>query len=79
MQWIRDYQPNSKHIQLFRRALIITLIGNILLTLGKGLVAYFSGSVALYADTANSASDVVYSLMMAFGLWMAQVSCHRRT
>ena len=72
MQWIRDYQPRSSHIKLFRRALIITLIGNIILVLGKGLVAHFSGSVALYADTANSASDVFYSLMMALGLWVAQ-------
>lgn len=72
MQWIRDYKPKPSHIRLFRRALTITLVGNIVLVLGKGLVAYFSGSVALYADTANSASDVFYSLMMALGLWMAQ-------
>ena len=72
MQWIRDYKPDPGHVRLFRQALIITLTGNIMLAIGKGLVAYFSGSVALYADTANSASDVFYSLMMALGLWMAQ-------
>lgn len=72
MQWIRDYKPDPGQGRLFRRALAITLAGNIVLALGKGLVAYFSGSVALYADTANSASDVFYSLMMALGLWMAQ-------
>jgi cation diffusion facilitator family transporter len=39
---------------------------------GKGVAAYFSGSVALYADAANSVSDVLYSLLMVLGLWMAQ-------
>jgi len=72
MQWIRDHTPNPGHVRLFRRALLITLAGNVILVAGKGLVAYFSGSVALYADTANSASDVFYSLMLALGLWMAQ-------
>lgn len=71
MQWIRDYQPNPSHARLFRRALTITLAGNIALAAGKGVVAYLSGSVALYADAANSASDVFYSLMMVLGLWIA--------
>jgi len=42
------------------------------LAVGKGAAAYFSGSVALYADAANSVSDVLYSLLMVLGLWMAQ-------
>jgi cation diffusion facilitator family transporter len=50
----------------------ITLAGNILLATAKGLVAYLSGSVALFADAANSISDVVYSLLMVFGLRLAQ-------
>jgi cation diffusion facilitator family transporter len=68
MQWIRDHQPNPEKNQVYHTALIITLIGNILLALGKGLVSYYSGSIALYADTANSISDVVYSLAMMIGL-----------
>jgi cation diffusion facilitator family transporter len=72
MQWIRDYQPDPEAARLFRRALIITLGGNIILAVGKGVAAYLSGSVALYADAANSVSDVLYSLMMVLGLWMAQ-------
>jgi cation diffusion facilitator family transporter len=71
MQWIRDYKPNPSHARLFRRALAITLTGNIALAVGKGIAAYFSGSVALYADAANSVSDVFYSLMMVLGLWIA--------
>lgn len=57
---------------LYNRALIITLGGNLLLAAAKGLVAYLTGSVAIYADAANSISDVVYSLAMIFGLWLAQ-------
>jgi len=34
-------------------------------------VAAISGSAAIYADAANSISDVVYSLLMVVGLWMA--------
>jgi len=72
MQWIRDYKPDLDAARLFRWALVITLTGNIVLAVGKGAAAYFSGSVALYADAANSVSDVLYSLLMVLGLWMAQ-------
>lgn len=71
MQWIRDYQPEPEKARAYRTALIITLTGNILLAVAKGIVSYFTGSIALYADTANSVSDVVYSLAMVFGLWLA--------
>ena len=71
MQWIRDYKPDPGAARLFRRAIVITLVGNILLAVGKGAAAHFSGSVALYADAANSVSDVLYSLLMALGLWVA--------
>jgi cation diffusion facilitator family transporter len=72
MQWIRDYKPDPKAAGLFRRALVITLGGNIILAAGKGAAAYLSGSAALYSDAANSISDVLYSLLMVLGLWMAQ-------
>jgi cation diffusion facilitator family transporter len=72
MRWIRDYKPQPEHQRLYRQALAITLAGNILLASTKALVAYLTGSVAIYSDAANSISDVVYSLMMVFGLWFAQ-------
>ncbi|MBI4927919.1 MAG: cation transporter [Anaerolineae bacterium] len=72
MRWIRDYSPQPNQSRLFQQALIITLLGNLFLAVSKALVAYFSGSVALYSDAANSISDVVYSLLMVFGLWVAQ-------
>jgi cation diffusion facilitator family transporter len=71
MNWVRNYTPQKKHFQLYRTALIITVTGNILLAIGKGIAAYISGSVALYADAANSVSDVLYSLFMVLGIWMA--------
>ena len=71
MRWVRDYQPQKDQNKLYRNAIIITLGGNLLLAAGKGIVAAISGSAAIYADAANSISDVVYSLLMVLGLWMA--------
>lgn len=71
MQWTRDYTPNPGREKAYRTALIITLAGNILLAVAKGLASYFTGSVALYADAANSVSDVIYSVAMVVGLWVA--------
>jgi cation diffusion facilitator family transporter len=51
--------------------MIITLGGNLVLALAKGFVAWVSGSAAVYSDAANSVSDVIYSLLMVLGLWVA--------
>jgi cation diffusion facilitator family transporter len=72
MQWVRDYAPEAGRYPLYRRALIITVVGNILLVVSKGIIARLSGSVGLYADMANSGADVLYSLLMVLGLWVAQ-------
>lgn len=72
MRWVREITPQPAVAKLYRSAILITLIGNVLLALGKAAVAMLSGSAALYADAANSVSDVIYSLLMVFGLWMAQ-------
>jgi cation diffusion facilitator family transporter len=71
MRWVRDYSPQPQTALLYRNALIVTVTGNVLLAVSKGIVAWLSGSVALYADAANSASDVIYSFLMVFGLWAA--------
>jgi len=72
MQLVREYKPDPARRKSFRNALVITLLGNVLLVAGKGVVAYMSNSRALYADAANSASDVVYALMLGLRLWIAQ-------
>lgn len=71
MQWTRDHEPDHDKVKTYQIALIITLAGNVLLAVGKGLASYFTGSAALYADTANSISDVVYSLAIVLGIWVA--------
>ncbi len=70
MRWVRDYKPQPLQDRLFKNALIITIAGNVLMASLKGVAAYYSGSVALYSDAANSVSDVLYSIMMVIGLYM---------
>jgi cation diffusion facilitator family transporter len=72
MRWTRDYTQQKEERTLYRQAMIITITGNILLAIAKAIGAYLTGSVSLYADAANSASDVLYSLLMVLGLWVAQ-------
>jgi cation diffusion facilitator family transporter len=72
MRWVRDYTPQPEKKRLYSQALWITILGNVLLAISKGIVAHFSGSVAVYADAANSVSDVIYSFLMVLGLWAAQ-------
>ena len=71
MQWVRDFTPQPERKRLYSQAIAITLAGNILLVAGKVLAAFLSGSVAIYADAANSISDVLYSLLMMLGLRVA--------
>lgn len=71
MRWVRDYTPQPDQNKLYSTALWITIGGNIMLAASKGIVAWVSGSAAIYADAANSISDVVYSLLMVVGLKMA--------
>lgn len=72
MRWIRDTQPNSETSRMFKRALFITLFGNITLAGAKISAAHFSGSSAIYADAINSISDVLYSILLVIGLRLSQ-------
>ncbi len=72
MRWIREVTPQPGIARLYRQALIITVVGNVVLAASKALVAYLSQSASLYADAANSVSDVIYSFLMVFGLLVAQ-------
>ena len=71
MQWTRNQKLDPDRVHAYKVAMIITLIGNILLAVGKATVSQLTGSAALYADTANSVSDVIYSLAIVIGLWFA--------
>jgi cation diffusion facilitator family transporter len=61
--------PTTRRIYLLASAM--ALGGNALLLVAKGLVASRTGSSAIYADAANSASDVAYSLLMGLALWLS--------
>lgn len=69
---VREFQPNTEKGIQFRKALIVTVVGNIFLALLKGTAAYFSESAALYSDAVNSISDVVYSIFLIIGLSISQ-------
>lgn len=67
-----DTDEVEPHIRRqYTRASLIALLGNALLLVSKGIVARTSGSSAIYADAANSASDVAYSVLMLVGLWLS--------
>lgn len=72
MRWIRYYQPDHQVSRLFRRALAITLVGNLLLAGIKIAAASLSGSAAIYSDAINSISDVLYSIFLIVGLWISR-------
>ncbi len=61
--------PQTK--TLYRLAIIVALVGNALLLALKAVGAFVTASSAIYADAANSAADVGYSLLMALGLWLS--------
>jgi cation diffusion facilitator family transporter len=72
MRWVRDHIPHPVNKRLYRDALLVTITGNVTLAVVKSLAAYFSGSVAIFSDAANSISDVLYSLLMVLGLYVSQ-------
>jgi cation diffusion facilitator family transporter len=72
VQSVRREQPDPHRQRLYQQAILIAIVGNGLLTAGKGTVAWLSGSSAVFSDAANSLSDVLYSLLMGGGLYLAQ-------
>jgi cation diffusion facilitator family transporter len=69
---IREFKPDKNKSIQFRKALLVTVIGNIFLATLKGVAAYYSDSAAIYSDAINSVSDVVYSLFLIIGLSISQ-------
>lgn len=55
-----------------KRATIIGIVANILLSLLKGIVGVVANSKALIADAVHSASDVISSITILIGLHVAQ-------
>ncbi|MGC9334397.1 MAG: cation diffusion facilitator family transporter [Anaerolineae bacterium] len=69
---VRPPQIDPARLRLYQRAIWIAVAGNVMLALVKGGTAWLSGSTALLATAADSASDLVYTLFMAWGLSRSQ-------
>ena len=50
------------------RATAVSIAGNIILTLMKGLVGWMTGSPALIGDAVHSAADISSGIVVAFGV-----------
>jgi cation diffusion facilitator family transporter len=69
---VRDQELDEARYSLYRRAIWIALVGNGLLALAKGIVAWLSGSTAVLATAVDSLTDLVYTILMAWGLRSSQ-------
>lgn len=74
---VRREQTDGSRLALYRRAIAVALVGNTLLAVAKGWVAWRMDSSAVLSDAANSLSDTLYSLLMAVGLYLAQQPADR--
>ncbi len=72
LERVRVEAPNIERQRLYRRAVRIAIGGNAILAIAKGLLAWVSGSSAIFSDAANSLSDTLYSLLMGGGLYLSQ-------
>lgn len=72
LQQVRHEHVDYERQQLYRKAILIAIGGNLLLTAAKGFIAWLSGSSAIFSDAANSLSDSLYSLFMGLGLYLSQ-------
>jgi cation diffusion facilitator family transporter len=69
---VRRESRDDLRQHLYRRAILIAVVGNLGLAVAKGGAAWVSGSSAVLSDAANSLSDTLYSLLMALGLYLAR-------
>ncbi len=72
MKRVRSEELDSRRSQLYKKAILIAIGGNFLLTVIKGVLAWVSGSSAIFSDAANSLSDALYSIIMGLGLYVSQ-------
>ncbi|MBD1371712.1 cation transporter [Hazenella sp. IB182357] len=64
---------NDKRLQEAKKGAWLSLLVNSGLAILKGLIGWISGSRALIADAVNSATDVISSLAVLYGIKMAHV------
>lgn len=61
----------EKKNRVFHNAIWITFVGNFALAIAKVIIATLSDSSALFAEAANSLSDVFYTILLIIGLNIA--------
>ncbi len=69
---VRGEQSDPRQKALYWRAIQISIAGNVLLAVSKGIIAWLSDSSAVFSDAANSFSDTLYTVLMGIGLYLAQ-------
>jgi len=69
---VRSEKLDPRRSKLYKKAILIAIGGNLLLTVAKGILAWISGSSAVFSDAANSLSDALYSIIMGIGLYVSQ-------
>ncbi|MCL7452511.1 MAG: cation diffusion facilitator family transporter [Anaerolineae bacterium] len=69
---VRPSEIDPHQLRLYQQAIWIAVLGNVTLVLAKGAATWLSGSTALLATTVDSATDLVYTLFMAWGLSRSQ-------
>jgi cation diffusion facilitator family transporter len=62
---------DTQRSKTFQRAIYITFIGNFALAAAKVIIAMQTESSALFAEAANSLSDVFYTILLIIGLRIA--------
>ncbi|NLE75633.1 MAG: cation transporter [Chloroflexi bacterium] len=72
IRYVRPSQVDPLRLRLYQRAIWTAIVGNGVLVLAKGAAAWLSDSTALLATTVDSATDLAYTLFMAWGLWRSQ-------
>lgn len=69
---IRQKTPEPGRQSLYKRAILVAMLGNAALAAAKAVLAWTSGSSAVFSDAANSISDTLYSALMSAGLYLSQ-------
>ncbi len=64
---------DEKRYQEVKKVSLVSIIGNIVLTVVKVVIGYFSGSTALIADAFHSASDLFGTVVLLQGLKIAHI------
>lgn len=72
IQYVRDHRMDPDRYRTYQRAMWIAILGNGLLVIAKGGAAWASGSTAVLATAVDSITDVVYTVLMTWGLWLSQ-------